>query len=281
MRLKCGVAFLALWAYLLVDLAGEETGISLALLFLCGLAAAWQLSCYWHTWLIPFGFLAYHLCMDPYGRANHHFALLYVCLAMACCLSATPNQREHLVGVNARWLLIGIMGFATMHKVLSPEFLDGSYTGFLLATGSIGRFVSNIVALDDILPIIELNRSLIDTLADMREDKVATVHLRPIGEHFRIFAYGFTALTLISEGWLFLCYAFWPDHKLAPWSALAFAATLAFIRPELIFIAILTSIALMAWRKRTTGICILLSAACMVSLLIGLFFDRTKAIAIP
>jgi len=57
---------------------------------------------------------------------NHSYLLVYVCLAAG--LAALARERERLLAWNARWLLAGTFGFATLWKlVLAPEFPDGTF----------------------------------------------------------------------------------------------------------------------------------------------------------
>jgi hypothetical protein len=63
---------------------------------------------------------------------NHKYLITYWCLSIACSL-LTSDPRQFLA-INAR-LLIGLsFAFATLWKVISPEFLNGTFFHFTLLT---------------------------------------------------------------------------------------------------------------------------------------------------
>ncbi len=92
---------------------------------------------------------------------NHKHLLGYWCLALACCrISPDPNRA---LAEGARWLLVAVFGWAVLWKVISPDFLDGSFFHATLLTDD--RFKAIATALGDYGPtMIEQNDTARDAL---------------------------------------------------------------------------------------------------------------------
>src|SRR5262249_49403077 len=72
----------------------------------------------------------YSHALNWYIVYNHKYLITYWCLALACSRWATNPGR--VLAVNGR-LLIGLCFLcATLWKVISPDFLDGSFFHFTL-----------------------------------------------------------------------------------------------------------------------------------------------------
>jgi hypothetical protein len=57
---------------------------------------------------------------------NHAYLLSYWCLAAA--VSCRSGDRDRVLAQNARWLIAGVFGFATLWKlVLAPDFMDATF----------------------------------------------------------------------------------------------------------------------------------------------------------
>lgn len=78
-----------------------------------------------------------------YAMENHEYLINYWCLAL--CLSfLTPDPRK-AIAVNAR-LLIGLaFAFATFWKLISSDYLDGTFFQFLLLTSEHFRYVASTI----------------------------------------------------------------------------------------------------------------------------------------
>ena len=93
----------------------------------------------WAGWLIVLVGLVMGIAWRPLAVANHHYVLAWASLAMVLALSAEPDARESLVRHNARWMMVAMMAFATLHKLISPSFMDGSFLAFGITAGSFGE----------------------------------------------------------------------------------------------------------------------------------------------
>lgn len=56
---------------------------------------------------------------------NHAYLLCYWCLAIA--LSRFARDEGRLLSINGRWLIALVFGFATLWKLLSPDFADATF----------------------------------------------------------------------------------------------------------------------------------------------------------
>lgn len=75
-----------------------------------------------------------------YAMANHEYLINYWCLALGLSF-LTPDPRK-TIAVNARVLIGLAFGFATLWKVISKDFLDGTFFHFLLLTDGHFRYVA-------------------------------------------------------------------------------------------------------------------------------------------
>lgn len=78
-----------------------------------------------------------------YAMANHEYLINYWCLALGLSF-LTPEPRK-AIAVNAR-ILIGLaFAFATLWKVISRDFLDGTFFHFLLLTSEHFKYVAHMI----------------------------------------------------------------------------------------------------------------------------------------
>ncbi|WP_149277560.1 hypothetical protein [Pareuzebyella sediminis] len=68
-----------------------------------------------------------------YNAPNHLFTLFFLSLLLFYA------EDEEYFTDNLRWILIVVMGFATMHKVFNPNFMSGDFIAFRVASGDFFR----------------------------------------------------------------------------------------------------------------------------------------------
>ena len=71
-----------------------------------------------------------HLPAEWHVIDNHQYLLTYLTIALALALRGPDPLRT--LRVSARWLLVGAFTFATLWKLLSPDFLDGTFFAWTL-----------------------------------------------------------------------------------------------------------------------------------------------------
>jgi hypothetical protein len=94
---------------------------------------------------------------------NHQFLIAYWCLALGlAAASADPGRTRR---ISARLLVGAVFLLATTWKLLSPDFLDGSFMRFTLLTdprfGEVAELVGGLDSSD-----LEDNRAAVDALGD-------------------------------------------------------------------------------------------------------------------
>ncbi len=84
-------------------------------------------------WLGITGFLVSLHIFDWYSIDNHDYLIAYWMLALWCAFSLTDDQqRERLLYYNGKYLIGLCMGFAVLWKLISPDYLDGTFFEFTL-----------------------------------------------------------------------------------------------------------------------------------------------------
>lgn len=78
-----------------------------------------------------------------YTLVNHHFLMMYWLLALGLCFMAPRPDR--VLALSARTLLGLVFAFATLWKLLSPDFIAGSFFEFTLITDARFEVVSSTV----------------------------------------------------------------------------------------------------------------------------------------
>ncbi|MEN1681383.1 MAG: hypothetical protein AAGJ46_17510 [Planctomycetota bacterium] len=222
----------------------------IALLSLLVVQPRWTCSPW--PWVVVLSSLLWTLVGRPLDVPNHHFMLTYVSAAVALSLGARPALRAETLQRNARWLLVVLMGFATVHKVVSPTFRDGSYLGYEIARGGFG---------DPVMPLLgsvgqvsaENDRRIVGFRA--RDPASAeSVTLDPPVPFFPEVAVGFAVLILAIEALIFAGFLLAPRHAVSHLLLISFATTLAVLRQEFTFISVISAIGMMACTPQQRGI---------------------------
>ncbi len=104
--------------------------------FVLALAAAGLLVPGWlrrpGLWLLLTALTALRVILDWPLADNHAYLLGYWCLAVT--LSLLVSEPEASLALNGRWLIGLVFAFATFAKVLSPDYLDGTFFRVTLLT---------------------------------------------------------------------------------------------------------------------------------------------------
>lgn len=231
------------------------------------LAPVWPRS--WTLWGALTAILALEVARAPLELPNHHYALTYIALGLALSLSARDPEQDVHLRTSARWILVGIMGFATLQKATSPDFMSGSYIGYSLATGG---FAQPLVAFcESCLEVIDTNLASVQEFRSLVPDSRATIFLaspfpRPVSLT-RLFVISILAL----EAWLAFAFIAFPERRLTHWSLLAFVGTLGVLRQEFLFISVVSLLGLLScgrahvWERRSYALAALVFAAGAIS----------------
>ncbi len=198
----------------------------------------------WVGWAVVAAGLVLGIAGRPLAVANHHFVLTWASLALALALSAPAEERLALVRHNARWLLVAIMAFATVHKLVSGPFMDGSFLGFGMATGAFGEPVLRFCA--SCVEAISRNAADVGAFrATVPEPGVAVTLVDPLPSLPDV-ARAFGLAILLVEAALLVLFLFAPRARATHLLVLAFATGLGVIRQELTFISVVVVLGYMS-----------------------------------
>jgi len=193
---------------------------------------------FWFIWLIVFVLLAIPVLWLRFDLANHHYVLTYLALAFFVSSAGTSTAIPENIAANARWMLVLILGFATLHRLLSPTFPDGSYIGFMLSKGGFFSYITDWFS--PARQAIEQNQALLNRLSEHSLTPHEAVVLQPPVPYFGWVTKGIVWMMLVVEVWLGLAVLLAPGQTFTHLSLLAFVGILSVMRQELEFISILT-----------------------------------------
>lgn len=182
------------------------------------------------------------LVLSPLDQANHHFVLTYAMMILA--LSVSQPAPLGLVSKSARGLFVVVMGMATIQKLLSATFRDGSFMAYLLATGGLGRGLWG--GLFQAHDVTSHNSQRVERWAQLAPPALSERLVWPWGS-LQVWGQLSAGVTLGAELALTVAFACWPKHKLTHVALLVFLAGLGLIRQEFVFIA------LVAWLGLATS----------------------------
>ena len=197
-------------------------------------------------WIIVSIGFAIGILQRPLDVPNHHWMMTYLSAAIALALlfnQDTDDVTQEL-SESIRWLIVVLMGFATLQKLLSTNFMDSSYIAFEVARGGFAAPVLKFIPA--IYEPIQENIELVNNLHATPPGELGSVILNWPIPGFKAIAYGFTFSILAMEAWLFLGMLCWPKKYITHISLIAFATTLAVLRQEFTFISIVCSLGLLS-----------------------------------
>ena len=247
LRLSLTVFAVVLLGYVFTTERVDETiRTVLAVLLFGGLVAGVTKRFSYWVWPLVAITLLVALLQRPTDVPNHHWMMMYVSFAisLSCLIGRTDQERLDDLAASTRWLIVVLMGFATVQKLLSPSFMDATYIGFELARGSFATPVLKFFS--ETYQIVESNNALVDQLHASPPSELAEVTLPPPYPGLTYLAYGFTAAIIGMEAWLFACMVWLPKRVMTHLSLIAFAGTLAVLRQEFTFISVVCTLGLLS-----------------------------------
>ncbi|MEM9587758.1 MAG: hypothetical protein AAGA03_10805 [Planctomycetota bacterium] len=241
------VVALVMLAYIFTVTRVDETlrmvlAILLSATLVFGVCSSWAYRC----WPLITLAMVLGIVARPLDVPNHHWMMSYLSasISIVVIFHREDFHRMHDLTRVCRNLLVVLMLFATFQKLLSPDFMDGSYIGFELARGGFASPVLKLVS--STREIVESNTVLIQELHQTSPAVMESVTLDSPIPMLKPLAYAFTASILLMEAWL--CFSMWrlPDRRITHASLIAFATTLAVLRQEFTFISVVCTLGLIA-----------------------------------
>lgn len=164
---------------------------------------------------------------------NHQFLISYWCLV--CALAVSSQDTDAVLAWNGRILTGLVFLFATFWKLLSGEYLNGSFLHYTFLTDDRVATVASLVG--GLNPgVLSQNRLLESTLKIMPDSSLSVI--LETSEALRVFTLGASYWTLLIEGVVAAAFLLVGLHWLArmrDWLLLLFVATTYFLLPVLGF----------------------------------------------
>ena len=188
-------------------------------------------------WVIITASMAYVLFEVPYRLGNHHFVLCYIGLAMVLCAGKDTARFLADIRENFRWFLVAIMAIATLHRLLSPTFLDGSFLALMFARGA---FFQALFALFEGTEAAFLANNEAMWMVGRTYPAIASpTTLQAPFAGFELVSRALVILIFAGELAIATAFAFFRSPWIRHGALFPFALTLGVVRSEFVFAAIL------------------------------------------
>ncbi|MFC2148503.1 hypothetical protein ACFLR9_08050 [Bacteroidota bacterium] len=170
--------------------------------------------------------------LNWFNAPNHFY--LFIALSLLFIIPNKEGDTSYLRD-NIRWIFIIVMGFATIHKLINPTFINGDFVGYMISVGGflrpilIGGFAPEIkeILIQNIADISELTLTdpMLGKTVLMNTGNLPVEHLNKI----------FTLLIVGCELLLVLLFIFFPWRKFTIFSLLLFVGSIGLIVSEFEF----------------------------------------------
>lgn len=174
----------------------------------------------------------------PLFAANHHYLATYLALAFALSMMDRRDS-ANVIAQNSRWLLVGAMAFATLQKLLSPSYRDGSFLGLLITKGAF--FEPLVVHIDAAASLLGRNAVQVAHFFAQAPNHEDTLALTP-PPLLELLSSGGSLLIVVFEGVLAIGVALRPRANWLHMALLVFFVALALMRQELVFLSLLIAL---------------------------------------
>lgn len=165
----------------------------------------------WKLWLFISLSLTSNLFLNYLLTANHLFLATYLSWTITLILLTGDDFYGNL-RVCSRWLLIIVTGMASLHKITSPVFIDGSFISFQLLIGA--RKISALnLYWPELGSLIQSNKAILFGIFDNASLISSSQKIVYPDNFFFMFAKIFSWIILGYEVLLFLLLLLYPRLK--------------------------------------------------------------------
>ena len=156
------------------------------------------------------------------------------------------------IRVNFRWFLVAIMTIASVHRLVSPTFLDGSFLALMFARG---EFFEPLFALSDGAQeaFLANKQAMAEAGRFYPGNASPTTLTAPFG-NFAFVCQAFVILILLGEMAIAAAFAFFRSPWIRHGALFPFALTLGVVRSEFVFASILCLFGLGQCEPSQTGL---------------------------
>lgn len=161
-----------------------------------------------------------------HNAPNHLFTLFFLSLLLF------HADNEKYFRDNLRWIFIVVMGFASMHKVLNPNFMSGDFIAFRMVSGDFFRPLINSGLVPEVKEVIAENakniHELVRTDPGLGKSITLSVGCLPYEGLRQSFVYSIIGMELV----LTLGFVFFACSRFALGFLLVFVASIGLVVSE-------------------------------------------------
>ncbi|WP_339713353.1 hypothetical protein [uncultured Kriegella sp.] len=168
-----------------------------------------------------------------YNAPNHLYLFFFLSLLIL------NTDDEHLFKENLRWIFVIVMGFATVHKLLNPNFLSGDFIALRVLSGDFFRPLLMSGAFSGISESLTHNAAKISDFLLKEPSSVDGVTLDSGTLPFLVLKQPFVYSIIGMEFLLTLLFAFFSRHKFTLVFLLVFVGSIGLVVSEFEFAATL------------------------------------------
>ena len=145
-------------------------------------------------WYVFLTIILSDLLWDYFGRANHHFLMIYITILVIIFLQ---NSNEKDLFVNIKLLMAIVLLFSGIQKLLSPQFISGDYFYYMINSG---KFFKPFLHFNqDVYDTIIFNNAQISELSKLNPHQSNTVKLQNIIPHLDVISQVYAWFSIAME----------------------------------------------------------------------------------
>jgi len=165
----------------------------------------------WIIWLLISIFLVLNLYFNYLHTSNHLFIATYFSWIVTLIIISKDDFNDAL-RISSKYLLVLVMGMATIHKITSQEFYSGSFMSFEFLLG-LRYFFPIILLWPNFNSYIDVNRSIFTEISNENFDEEIIHNVVSPGEEFFIFTKILSFITIFYEAIVTLFLLIYPRYR--------------------------------------------------------------------
>lgn len=159
-------------------------------------------------WYIFLALFLLDLITNFYGKANHHFLLIYLTILI---IQFIQNGRMVQLIANIKYLVVIVLLFSSLQKLMSPQFVTGDFYYYMFNTGKL--FKPFLYFNQEMGEIIASNNSKILALGKSNPNTLESIHLQNIFPNIYNISLVFAWFTITLEFFIALLLLWKPKHN--------------------------------------------------------------------
>jgi len=165
----------------------------------------------WIVWLLTSIFLVFNLYFNYLHTSNHLFIATYFSWIVTLILISKDDFHDAL-RISSKYLLVLVVGMATIHKITSQEFYSGSFMSFELLLG-LRSFFPIILLWPNFSNYIVENQLILSEIFNNNFDAESIYYFISPGEDFFIFTKRLSYITIFYEAIVAIFLLIYPRYR--------------------------------------------------------------------